>query len=813
VDAADRAVASTSAKYQFDTTISREVLENYLARSITMEGLLNGRGDLDDNIRMLKSTGAKFIGRSLCLWGGEADLLRNLERARQQVPKVHEADPEMILQACIFEIVTTQVEQVPVPDWAFAAFGLPVEKRNFRYAEMLYPSGQFKDHWRAGNSVPDVSRPETELWFYFLGASFIDAGCEAIHLGQTELMNKNERNLDHYSEVVALIRSYAAKHARRHMVLLDSHVPSGGLVREGRLLMDFHSFPLRIMETPDKPQEAILKVGFSDGIYGRSKGGTTFSGWQCEHLPYLVELDNWGVSRQPGQPNVGGIWVWGYDEITWFAHQSQQYRSNWLQYAWDWVRRTDPNGHLEMPGSRTTRSPRDNLRWYYANRPTSAVPEGLGDEDAIRAIWSADQTGESAGGSPDEPWLGPFHGPTRADIDATTLDGKVLCGYQGWFNTPGDGTRFGFSHWGEGLDRTNGGRFVVDMWPDVSEYDPQDLCEVPGLKMPDGSPARLYSAFRKGPVLLHCRWMREYGIDGVFLSRFVGESASAARFRHINTVLANVREGCHREGRVWAMMLDLSMGRNATTTLVMNDWRFLCDQVKVREDSRYLHHQGKPVVLLWGLGFRDRPWTPEQGEELIHFFKDDPKYGGVYLIGGIDPHWRTLRGASRAEPEWAKVYRMFDAVSPWDAGRFRDNAGMDRVRKEVWESDLAELKALGQGYMPTAFPGFSWDNLRRTQPGTTLIPRRKGEFYWRQFAIFKSLGVRTAFVGMFDEVNEGTAIYKVSNEIPVGRYFVTYEGLPSDYYLRLTGAATRMMRGEEPWSETIPDKLPSPMKQ
>ena len=421
---------------------------------------------------------------------------------------------------------------------------------------------------------------------------------------------------------------------------------------------------------------------------------------------------------------------------------------------------------------------------------------------------------ESASRSSDEPWLGSYQGPTRAGIDATTLDGKVLCGYQGWFNTPGDGTRFGFSHWGQGLDRTNGGRFVVDMWPEVSEYDPQDLCEVPGLRMPDGSPARLYSAFRKGPVLLHCKWMREYGIDGVFLSRFVGESASPARFRHINTVLANVREGCHREGRVWAMMLDLSTGRNnAATTLVMNDWKFLCDQVRVREDSRYLHHQGKPVVLLWGLGFRDRPWTPEQGEELIHFFKNDPKYGGVYLIGGIDPHWRTLRGESRTEPEWAKVYRMFDAVSPWDAGRFRDDAGMDRIRKEVWEGDLAELRTLGQGYMPTAFPGFSWDNLRRTQPGTTQIPRRKGHFYWRQFAIFKSLGVRTVFVGMFDEVNEGTAIYKVSNEIPVGRYFVTCEGLPSDYYLRLTGAATRMMRGEAPWSETIPDQLLSPMKR
>ena len=388
--AAESTVPSPSGNYHFDRTISREVLENYLERAITMEGLLNGRGDLDDNIRMLKSIGAKFIGRALCLWGGEANLLSNLERARQQLPKVHAADPDMILQACIFEIVTTHVEQVPVPDWAFAALGQTVEKRNFRYADMLYPSGRFVNHWRNGQSVPDVSRPETKLWFYFLGASFIDVGCEAIHLGQTELMNKNDPNLDDYSQVLGLIRSYAAKHARRHMVLLDSHVPSGGLVRKGQLLMDFHSFPLRIMETPDKPQEAILKVGFSDGIYGRSKDGTTFSGWKCEHLPYLVEIDNWGVSRTPGQARAGSIWIWGYDEITWFAQQSPQYRSHWLHYARDWVRQTDANGHLEMPGSRTLRSPLDNKRWYYANKPSPAVPDGFGDEEAIRAIWADD---------------------------------------------------------------------------------------------------------------------------------------------------------------------------------------------------------------------------------------------------------------------------------------------------------------------------------------------------------------------------------------------------------------------------------------
>jgi len=395
------AFAGTSSRnYDFDGTISRDVLDNYLSRSISMEGLLNGRGDLEDNIRMLKTTGAKFIGRSICLWGGEAHLLDNFERAGQEIPKVREADPQMILEACIFEIVTTQVEQVPVPGWAFEALGLPVEKRNFRYADMLYPDGKRKDQWGKGASVPDVSQPETKLWFYFLAKSYIDLGFEAIHFGQVEIMNGNDPDLLHWSQVFALVRSYASDHARRHLVLLDAHVPGGGLVRGGHLLLDFHAFPLRIMEVPDRQGEAVLKLGFSDGLYNRSKGGITPSGWSCEHLPYLVEFDNYGVSAAPGQPGQGhgGFdWIWGYDEITWFAHQSKQYRSDWLHYAWNWVQQADSNGHLQMPGSRTMTSPLDHMRWYHANRPGPAVPDGLDDEAAIGAIWAADNATASQG--------------------------------------------------------------------------------------------------------------------------------------------------------------------------------------------------------------------------------------------------------------------------------------------------------------------------------------------------------------------------------------------------------------------------------
>lgn len=159
-----------SRSYKFCGRISRAVLGIYLSRSICMEGLFNGRGDLNDNIRMLKTLGAKYIARSICLWGGEAKLLANFDRAQQQVPQARSISPDVVLEACIFEIVTQEVEQVPVPGWAFCALGMDPEKRNFRYEGMLYPKSQRTRSWGQRGGVPDVSQSETKLWFYFLGS-------------------------------------------------------------------------------------------------------------------------------------------------------------------------------------------------------------------------------------------------------------------------------------------------------------------------------------------------------------------------------------------------------------------------------------------------------------------------------------------------------------------------------------------------------------------------------------------------------------------------------------------------------------------
>jgi hypothetical protein len=156
---------------------------------------------------------------------------------------------------------------------------------------------------RQGSSVPDIAQTETKMWFYFLSASYINLGIEAIHIGQLDLMGHNDPERRHWDELLKRVRAYAARKARRRHVIIDAHVPRGGPVVDGRLLLDFHSFPLRPKELAGPPQNAVLEIGHSDSLYLRSKGGITPSGWKCEHLPYLVEFDNFGATRTGGQPS------------------------------------------------------------------------------------------------------------------------------------------------------------------------------------------------------------------------------------------------------------------------------------------------------------------------------------------------------------------------------------------------------------------------------------------------------------------------------------------------------------------------------
>ena len=127
--------------YRFDGKISREVLENSLSRSITMTELNRSPGDLDDEMRMLKNTGAKFAGRTFYLWGSEARMTeaKFLSQGREMATRIHKNDPDVVMQAAVFEIVTDGVNEVPVPDSVFQELGQAAEHRNFDYSKMLFP--------------------------------------------------------------------------------------------------------------------------------------------------------------------------------------------------------------------------------------------------------------------------------------------------------------------------------------------------------------------------------------------------------------------------------------------------------------------------------------------------------------------------------------------------------------------------------------------------------------------------------------------------------------------------------------------------
>lgn len=146
--AAENAAARGPGAYAFDGRISREVLENYLSRAITQMGLTDSAQRAED-IRMLKNVGAKFIGRSALLWGNPGDDEAYFKRARETADLAHQADPDMLLQACIFEAIYDGVNKLPVPAWVFEELGLPAEPRNFSYDAMLFDKGKFKNKWLA----------------------------------------------------------------------------------------------------------------------------------------------------------------------------------------------------------------------------------------------------------------------------------------------------------------------------------------------------------------------------------------------------------------------------------------------------------------------------------------------------------------------------------------------------------------------------------------------------------------------------------------------------------------------------------------
>ena len=397
--------------------------------------------------------------------------------------------------------------------------------------------------------------------------------------------------------------------------------------------------------------------------------------------------------------------------------------------------------------------------------------------------------------------LTPYAGESVKGVDTTTLNGKVMAGYQGWFNCLDDGAGLGWTHWArQGSKPFGAGNVTVDLWPDMSEATPAERFTTV-FKQANGETAVVFSSYNRVTVLRHFKWMRDYGIDGAFVQRFANGVKKKSTRHHKDMVLSNCREGANRAGRTYAVMYDLSGLGAGATTVVSDDWMMLRNKMNMGRDPAYLHHEGKPLVAIWGLGFNDgRKYALEECRRLVEFFKAD----GCSVMLGVPTGWREQNRDSITDPAFHEVLKLADVISPWTVGRYSTPAQAMSHAEKYYKTDIQWCRERSMDFLPVVFPGFSWHNLKPQDP-LDKIPRLKGQFMWSQFTGARKAGASMIHVAMFDEVDEGTAIFKCTNNPPVGSSkFLTYEGLPSDHYLWLTGEAGRLLRGQRAMQDAVP---------
>ncbi|MFJ4790030.1 glycoside hydrolase family 71/99-like protein [Streptomyces sp. NPDC088794] len=382
---------------------------------------------------------------------------------------------------------------------------------------------------------------------------------------------------------------------------------------------------------------------------------------------------------------------------------------------------------------------------------------------------------------------------------APRVKGKVYAGYQGWFAAAGDNSPLNaWTHWASGTPKA--GNQTFELYPDISVYPDAGLYQTGYANLGNGEAAKLFSSYSTAVIDQHFKWMKRYGIDGAALQRFGSDIVNIGkpRLQQRNDIQSKARDAAEKHGRGFYIEYDLS-GLNDTNMVatVQNDWTgTITGTLDLTSSPYYAREKGKLVVHLWGLGFTNRPGTVDSSVELINWFKAQ----GCYVIGGVPRGWRT---DANAKPGYGPVYAALNMVSPW-------NVGNPTVDQQLFIDDQAALKANGQEYQPVIYPGFAWSNWHAGSPKNE-IPRRTGQFMWDQAVAVANCGTTTAFIAMFDEYDEATAIAPAAtdiSQIPSDQYFLTLDAdgthVSSDFYLRLAGAATKMISGKTRIRSTIP---------
>jgi hypothetical protein len=391
----------------------------------------------------------------------------------------------------------------------------------------------------------------------------------------------------------------------------------------------------------------------------------------------------------------------------------------------------------------------------------------------------------------------------------TSYDGLLMCGYQGWFSCQGDPTKMGWVHYPkDGTLRP--GSVSIDFWPDMTEYEKKYAA--PGFKYADGSQAYLFGSGDYETVDLHFKWMKEHGIDGVFVQRFVSQTVSGAAKERVNMVLKHALIAAKKYNRAIAVMYDGGIDNETQYNRISSDWNEIVEMFDLynpQVNPTFLRHEGKPVFSLWGYGVSSRGFDPVWFDRLMENVKGSTAKKTTVMIG-TPYYWREQISDCVTDTRYLpSLKKWVDIISPWAVGRYRSNNAVSKVQDQV-QKDLAWCNANNIDYVPVAFPGFSWQNMKGGSNNPyDDYPREGGNFLWKQISSAMGKGADKLYIAMFDEMDEGTCIFKceTDNHTPLNGSgkFVGYENnLGSDYYLWLTGQAANWVHGKTGYSATKP---------
>ncbi|KAL1746208.1 hypothetical protein HDZ31DRAFT_62466 [Schizophyllum fasciatum] len=410
-----------------------------------------------------------------------------------------------------------------------------------------------------------------------------------------------------------------------------------------------------------------------------------------------------------------------------------------------------------------------------------------------------------------------------------------MVGYQGWFTCAGDGPpvhrgHHGWLHWFN-YPIPHGGRPNTDLWPEVSDYTPEELFPAPGLHFSNGEQAQLFSSRHPRTVQRHFHWMAEHGVDGVFLQRFASHCAEGKEDlrRMRDEITERVKEAAEKEGRVFSIMYDVTgMAPELIEGIVKHDWTHLVHDLRILDSPNYLRDRGRPVVALWGFGFDGGRFNPDTVRDISHWLRHFTP-GGAYIFGGVPTCWRTADNDSDGNPDFLKIFlNEFDAISPWLVGRFRTEEDATRFAENRMKGDVTLINQTNEefarhgvdrkiDYVPVVFPGFSGLNLSEGKWGLNMVKRNGGRFLWQQIVNAKRLGARVLYGAMWDEYDEGTAFLPVvekTRNLPKSEgdkfEFLALDAdgyeLPSDWYMRIAGFAAEALRSERMVHDSFPVK-------